>query len=160
MRRVVLSCTKSACCESCLSLIQEIACVRQARCSQQEGYWRPLQQARDGPCLTVEQQLQLFWPLHHTSDPNSATELTAETTTRRIRLMDRPPFLLLRLATACKAPLALVSRFSKCVLKDSFGSIQKPSHLVAPWLMGTSALLADACLLRNSEYLRLLAERQ
>jgi hypothetical protein len=35
--------------------------------------------------------------------------------------MDKPPLLLLRLATRCRAPLALAILFSKCVLKDKFG---------------------------------------
>jgi hypothetical protein len=72
------------------------------------------------------------WPLHQISDPYNATDVTAATTTLRIRLMGKPPLLLLRLATRCRAPLALAILFSKCVLKDNFGSSQKPSHLVAP----------------------------
>jgi hypothetical protein len=67
------------------------------------------------------------WPLHQISDPYNATDVTAATTTVRIRLMDKPPLLLLRLATRCKAPLALAILFSKGVLKDSFRLSQKPS---------------------------------
>ena len=63
------------------------------------------------------------WPLHQTSEPYSATEETAATTTLRIRLIDKPPLPLLRLATRCRAPLALAILFSKCVLYNSFGSI-------------------------------------
>ena len=72
-----------------------------------------------------------LWPLHQTSEPYSATEVTAATTTLRIMLIDKPPLLLLRLATRCRAPLALAILFSKCVLNDSFESSQKPSHFVA-----------------------------
>src|ERR1700712_5132080 len=76
-----------------------------------------------------------FWPLHQISDPYMATEVTAATTTLRIKLTDKPPLLLLRLDTRCRAPLALAILFSKCVLNDSFESSQKPSHLVASCLM-------------------------
>jgi hypothetical protein len=44
--------------------------------------------------------------------------------------MDKPPLPLMRLATCCRAPLALATLFSKCLLKDSFGSSQKSSYLV------------------------------
>lgn len=40
-----------------------------------------------------------YWPLHQTSEPYSATEVTAAMTTLGIRSIDRPPLLLLRLAT-------------------------------------------------------------
>jgi hypothetical protein len=73
------------------------------------------------------------WPLHQISDPYSATVVAAATTTLRIRLTSKPPLLLLGLATRCRALSALM--FSKCVLKDNFGSSQKPSHLVAPCLI-------------------------
>ena len=63
-----------------------------------------------------------YWPLHQISDPYNATDVTAATTTLRIRLMDKPALLLLRLATLCRAPLAFAILFSKCVLKDNFGS--------------------------------------
>jgi hypothetical protein len=49
--------------------------------------------------------------------------------------MDKPPLLLLRLATRYRAPLALTILFSKCVLKNSFGLSQKLSYLVAPCLI-------------------------
>jgi hypothetical protein len=71
------------------------------------------------------------WPLHQISEPYRATDMTAATTTLRIRLTDKPPLLLLRLATHCRALLALAILFSKCVLNNSFGSSQKPSHFVA-----------------------------
>jgi hypothetical protein len=69
--------------------------------------------------------------------------MTAATTTLRIRLIDKPPLLLLRLATRCRAPLALAILFSKCVLNNSFGSSQKPSHFVASYLIANdcSAIL-------------------
>jgi hypothetical protein len=38
-----------------------------------------------------------FWPLHQISDPYIAIEVTAATTTLRIKLTDKPPLLLLRL---------------------------------------------------------------
>ena len=66
-----------------------------------------------------------FWPLHQISDPYNATEVTAATTTRLIKLTDKPPLLLLRLDTRCRAPLAFAILFSKCVLNDSFESSQK-----------------------------------
>ena len=76
-----------------------------------------------------------FWPRHHISAPYIATEVTAATTTLRIKLTDKPPLLLLRLDTRCRAPLALAILFSKCVLNNSFESSQKPSHLFASCLM-------------------------
>jgi hypothetical protein len=75
------------------------------------------------------------WPLHHTSDLYSATEVTAATTTLRIRLIDKPPLFLLRLATLRRVPLALAILISKCFLKLSFESSQKPSHFVASCLI-------------------------
>jgi hypothetical protein len=80
------------------------------------------------------------WPHRQISEPHSATEVTAATITLRIRSIDRPPLLLLRLATRCKAPLALAILFSKCALKLGFESSQKPSHFVA------SCLIANDCL--------------
>jgi hypothetical protein len=45
------------------------------------------------------------WPLHQISDPYSATVVAAATTTLRIRLISKPPLLLLGLATRCRASL-------------------------------------------------------
>lgn len=87
-------------------------------------------------------------PLQQTSGPYSATEVTAANAILRIRLMGKPPLLLLRLDNRCRTSFAIASLFSKCVLKDSFGSSQKPSHLIAPCLMAKlcSPMLAIASL--------------
>jgi hypothetical protein len=84
--------------------------------------------------------------------------MTAATTTLRIRLIDKPPLLLLRLATRCRAPLALAILFSKCVLNNSFGSSQKPSHFVASYLIANdcSAILTTTPVAARRTFLRLL----
>ena len=56
-----------------------------------------------------------FWPRHQILDPYMATEVTAATPTLHIRLTDKPPLLMLRLDTRCRATLALAILFSKCV---------------------------------------------
>jgi hypothetical protein len=47
--------------------------------------------------------------------------MTIATTTLYISLIDKPPLLLLRLATCYRASLVLAILFSKCVLKNNFG---------------------------------------
>jgi hypothetical protein len=98
------------------------------------------------------------WPLHHTSEPYRATEVTAATTTLRIRFIDKPPLLLLRLATHCRAPLALAILFSKCILNDSFGSSQKPSHFDSPCFIANdcSPMRRPTSVAARRTFLRLL----
>jgi hypothetical protein len=69
--------------------------------------------------------------------------VTIAITTLRIRLIDKPPLLLLRLATRCRAPLALAILFLKCVLKDSFGLSQKLSYLVVPYLIAKDCVFCS-----------------
>lgn len=64
------------------------------------------------------------WLLHQISEPYRATDVTATNTALRIRLTDKPPLLLLRLAIRSRAPLAHAILFSKYVLNDSFWSSQ------------------------------------
>jgi hypothetical protein len=98
------------------------------------------------------------WPLHQISEPYRATDVTAATTTLRIRLTDKPPLLLLRLATRCRALLALAILSSKCVLNNSFGSSQKPSHSVASCLIANdcSAMRTTTPVAARRTFLRLL----
>jgi hypothetical protein len=98
------------------------------------------------------------WPRYQISEPYRATDVTAATTTLRIRLTDKPPLLLLRLTTRCRAPLALAILFSKCVLNNSFGSSQKPSYFVASYLVANdcSAMRTTTPVAARRTFLRLL----
>jgi hypothetical protein len=84
--------------------------------------------------------------------------VTAATTTLRIRFIDKPPSLLLRLATRYRAPLALAILFSKCISNDSFGSSQKPSHFVTPCFITNDCLpiRTTASVAARRTFLRLL----
>jgi hypothetical protein len=75
--------------------------------------------------------------------------------------MDKPPLPLMRLATCCRAPLALATLFSKCLLKDSFGSSQKSSYLVGA-LLDHKCMFGDLddCISRRQENLRSSAEHE
>jgi hypothetical protein len=84
------------------------------------------------------------WPLRQTSEPYSATKVTAATTTLRIKLTDRPPLLLLRLATRCRAPLidARHSIFEVCP-KAQF-RVQPEAEPSCRFLLDRKRLFPDA----------------